>query len=370
MVFLEGEYNSLGISMKVALGSPADLHIYDSDGRHVGINYETNEIEVEIPYAYYSGLSVEIQFVTIPEPTTNGYMIALIGTDSGSYTLTTQLKLPEGTITQTQTDKISEGETHNYNIQSSNGVIHVTETTPPTTTFDVGTPQFSSDGNLYISSESALSLDATDTVGGSGLATTGYRIWNGSFDGGWLAYALPFRLIGLGDGAYSIDFNSTDNAGNVEPTNTLTVILDNTGPLITVSNPPAGWALQDGVTFTGSIVDPESGVASMCFSIREANGGEGIPIGFECLPVSNDPSTGEWGFSFDTLLVPDGYYVFYIEAEDTLGNGASTTVPYSIRNWAVLELLPASENNKARRTMPVKFTLRVAAAVDPLQQLL
>ena len=145
------------------------------------------------------------------------------------------------------------------------------------------------------------------------------------------------------------------------------MILDNTGPLITVSNPPAGWALMDGVTFMGSVIDLGSGVSSMCFSIREANGDEGIPIGFEDLPVSYNPGTGEWSFSYDTLLVPDGYYVLYIEAEDNLGNEASKTVPYSIRNWAVIELLPSTEDNKAGRTMPVKFALRVVAEVDPDQ---
>ncbi len=56
-----------------------------------------------------------------------------------------------------------------------------------------------------------------------------------------------------------------------------------------------------------------------------------------------------------------------VNAEDHLGHTSLITVAYSIRNWAVLELLPASETNKAGRTMPVKFALRVAASVDPDQ---
>jgi len=43
------------------------------------------------------------------------------------------------------------------------------------------------------------------------------------------------------------------------------------------------------------------------------------------------------------------------------------TVDFSIRNWACVELLPASESNKAGRTMPVKFSLRVVEDVDPAQ---
>jgi len=237
---------------------------------------------------------------------------------------------------------------------------------PPTTTLDIGSPKFvDASNNVYITSSSTLTLDAIDDTGtGSGVALTGYR-----YDNGWIEDVPPisFHLEGLDDGIYCIEYNSTDKAGNVEATNSQAVILDNTGPLITVSNPPAGWALQDGTTFTGSIVDSGSGVSSMCFSIREADGGEGIPIGFECLPVSYDPSTGEWSLSFDTLLVPDGYYVLHIETADNLGNQASKTVSYSIRNWAVIELLPSTRNNKAGRTMPVKFALRVAAEVDPNQ---
>ena len=38
-----------------------------------------------------------------------------------------------------------------------------------------------------------------------------------------------------------------------------------------------------------------------------------------------------------------------------------------VQNWEVAEFLPSSENNKAGRTMPVKFSLRVADFIDPYQ---
>ncbi len=53
--------------------------------------------------------------------------------------------------------------------------------------------------------------------------------------------------------------------------------------------------------------------------------------------------------------------------DEHANEGWSEVVPFSIRNWAVIELLPASENNKAGRTMPVKFSLRIAVEVDPAQ---
>lgn len=244
-------------------------------------------------------------------------------------------------------------------------VTEVIDSTPPTTTLAIGEPKYVTD-RTYVTSKTPFRLEANDDAG-SGVYSTAYRTYNATYDSGWLSYMTPFCLVALTDGAYIIEFNSTDIVGNVEPTNTIDVTLDNIGPEIAVSNPPTGSALQDGVTFLGSITDAGSGVSSMSLSIREQDRGTGTRIGYEDLPVSHDPATGQWSFSFNTLLVPDGYYVLHIEVEDNLGNEASTTIPYSIRNWAVIELLPSSEDNKAGRTMPVKFALRVAAEVDPDQ---
>lgn len=147
-----------------------------------------------------------------------------------------------------------------------------------------------------------------------------------------------------------------------------TTLPDTTPPSIAMVSPTSGSALQDGVTFIASVTDDESGVASVTFSIREDDGGTGIPVGFEDLPPdSYNAGTGIATLDFDTLQLPDGYYLVVISATDVDGNSNSIAVPYSIRNWAVLEMLPATPNNKARRTMPVKFSLRVSGAVDPNQ---
>jgi len=240
---------------------------------------------------------------------------------------------------------------------------------PPTTAPTIGDPKYTDpSGNVFVTSDTPFTLSAEDNVDGSGVATTGYRIRNATYDSGWTASTPPieFYLTGLADGLYFIDYNSTDNVGNIEPTQTISITLDNSGPLIIIENPPAGWALQDGVTFIALSTDP-SGTYSLNFSIREANGDQGIPVGFENIPATYNATTGRWNWSFNTLRLPDGFYIVLVNAEDNLGHTASITVPYSIRNWAVLELLPATPNNKAGRTMPVKFALRVAASVDPTQ---
>jgi hypothetical protein len=52
------------------------LHIYDSQNRHVGINYETNEIEVQIPGAAYKDFNDGTTLVTLPANMTSfSYLI-------------------------------------------------------------------------------------------------------------------------------------------------------------------------------------------------------------------------------------------------------------------------------------------------------
>lgn len=139
---------------------------------------------------------------------------------------------------------------------------------------------------------------------------------------------------------------------------------DNTPPEISIEVPSLGDALQDGVTFEATVSDP-SEVDWVTFSIRESDGTVIDPT-YESMSASH-VGDDTWSLSFDTTQLPDGYYQFIVDASDTLGNEGSTTVDFSIRNWACVELLPATTSNKAGRTMPVKFSLRIVKAVDPEQ---
>jgi squalene-hopene/tetraprenyl-beta-curcumene cyclase len=258
--------------MTFILRSNADLHVYDPLGRHVGMNYETGQIEIEIPDATF--VMNNTQEITVPRLEEGKYIIKLVGTGTGEYELTVTGGVGDTVVAdETIAGFITEGEVHE-------------------------------------------------------------------------AIATVAMIVGL-----TIDI----------------MVVDNTPPEIEIEVPQPNQALQDGVTFTASASD-QSGVASLAFYVREPNDGNGIPIGYECLAATLNGATGKWEHAFDTTQLPDGNYVILAEAVDNKDNeGWSEIVPFSIRNWAVIELLPNTANNKAGRTMPVKFALRIAAAVDPLQ---
>jgi hypothetical protein len=214
-----------------------------------------------------------------------------------------------------------------------------------------------------VNTDSSFTLQASDGTG-FGVASTAYRIYNATFDSGWTTYARPLYLIELSDGTYQIDYNSTDNTGNVETTQTQKVVLDNTTPLLTVETPSQNDALQDGVTFKVSAWDL-SAVASVTFSIQCPQGTVMSPE-FQSMPAALG-ADGKWALQFNTPKLPDGFYLFIANGTDVLGNTGGTTIPFSIRNWATIQLLPSTPNNKAGRMMPIKFSIRVKASVDPAQ---
>jgi len=80
-------------NVNILVFSPVDLHIYDTLGNHVGLNYTTGEIDYQIPNVYYSGPDTEPQEISILDAIDNKYKIILVGTECGPY----QIKI-EGNI--------------------------------------------------------------------------------------------------------------------------------------------------------------------------------------------------------------------------------------------------------------------------------
>lgn len=142
-------------------------------------------------------------------------------------------------------------------------------------------------------------------------------------------------------------------------------VVDTTPPVVIIKVPQANASIQ-GVIKLAVQASDFSGVASVYFSVREPNSGTGVPMGQENLPATFNSATGKWECNFNTTKLPDGYYVVLAKATDTYGNtGFGQVIPFSICNWAIIPYLPCTPNNKAGRTVPVKFSLKIAKSVDP-----
>lgn len=75
------------LSWVLTLHSPAELHLYDWLGRHVGRNEKTGSVETEIPgSSFVIGPSGE-QIITLSMPEAGRYRIEIIGTGTGPFTL-------------------------------------------------------------------------------------------------------------------------------------------------------------------------------------------------------------------------------------------------------------------------------------------
>lgn len=244
--------------LSVHLRCPADIVVTDPAGR--SISKQVNEI----PEATYTETDLDAdgdldKIVEILAPIEGDYMFTLNGTGLGSYSMIVQFATSEEVVSFSATEiPVSVGEVHQYAIdwtalsQDREGVIvqvdsngdgvfeHTftsdseltqteyviaTDNTPPETQLNIGEPRLVVNGITYLTSATPTELIAEDDLAGSGVASTAYRIHNASYDSGWKTYTHPFLLIGLSDGVYHIDYNSTDYAGNVELTHTIQVTL-------------------------------------------------------------------------------------------------------------------------------------------------
>ena len=137
-------------------------------------------------------------------------------------------------------------------------------------------------------------------------------------------------------------------------------------PEAEVTFPTLDLAVQDGLILEAEATDDRD-IASVDFYVRELNDeGELVDIGFDELPGNQDPDTGRWGYLFDSQQIEDGYYKLQAKAMDKNGNEDwSPHVKFSVRNWAMVDLLPGAKKYAAGRTVPIKFSMRVNEAVDP-----
>ncbi|HZT82478.1 MAG TPA: Ig-like domain-containing protein, partial [Gemmataceae bacterium] len=132
--------------------------------------------------------------------------------------------------------------------------IRIDKTAPASSISLAGT----AGSNGWYVSNVTVTLSAVDQASLSGVAATEYRI-NG---GAWTTYTAPFTLT---DGVYTVDYRSTDHAGNVETFKSQQVKVDTVAPAVTLTPDRSadhnGW-YNHAVSFTVGATDSGSGVVS------------------------------------------------------------------------------------------------------------
>ncbi len=102
---------------------------------------------------------------------------------------------------------------------------------PPVTSHALS-PANPNGNNGWYRSSVDVTLTADDGEGGSGVEETEYSIDGGAFQ----AYGGPFTISA--DGEHTVEYRSTDVAGNVEATKSVEVSVDRTDPTTTASLDP------------------------------------------------------------------------------------------------------------------------------------
>ncbi|MFQ6043838.1 MAG: PKD domain-containing protein [Candidatus Poribacteria bacterium] len=116
-------------ALKFNLASPAFLSIFDSLGRHVGYNANTDSVDAEIPDVIY--LFGDTQSITIFDPS-EMYRVEIIGTGDGNVTLDIFWQNVTGPLSKivNMTFEISEGDRKEYVVRIIEDKVNVSQKEP------------------------------------------------------------------------------------------------------------------------------------------------------------------------------------------------------------------------------------------------
>ena len=182
------------------------------------------------------------------------------------------------------------------------------DNTPPTTTSNAPAGAQSAD----------VIVTLTSVDSGSGVSTTQYKIDSGTFTTG-TTVVISAPVSHTNDGVHTIQFQGTDNAGNVETLKSVNVTIDTTPPDGTAVDP--GSTLRGTVTLTATATATD--IASIAFQYR-AGGSSG-----SWTTIGTDTSS-PWEVPWSTTTVTDGSYDLRAVVTDTANNQSTSTLPTKV----------------------------------------
>lgn len=236
--------------------------------------------------------------------------VSLIGADAESGLAGLEYQVDGGAfVPYTAAVPVDEG-VHVYGFRASDVAGNVS----PVATVSVGrdataplTAASFAPGNDAGWSSDAVPVVLTASDAGSGVISTEYSVEGGA----WLPYDGASVTVS-GDGVHTIEFRSTDAAGNVEETKAATIKIDGTLPTILVSGIAHGQIYGDSrefrISWTGT--DETSGIQSVTAALDETE-------------VENDRL-------FALYELPLGIHDLVVTGTDNAGNTTTQTITFFI----------------------------------------
>ena len=153
----------------------------------------------------------------------------------------------------------------------------------------------------------SLTSNSADT-GGSGVDTVTFQR-SPAGAGTWTNQAASWNTTAQADGPYDLRVVTTDNAGNSFTSTAITVLVDNTNPTGSVTNPAAAADIRGTVALASNSADA---------------GGSGVDtITFQRSPAGAGTWTNQ-APSWNTTLQSDGQYDLRVLTTDLAGNSATS----------------------------------------------
>jgi len=138
------------------------------------------------------------------------------------------------------------------------------DTTPPTVSIENPLDRF-----LVTSRTFTVSGHAFDNAQGSGVESVKVNGATAVLNAATGAFTA--NLTAPSDGTFQIVATATDHAGNISPTAVVNILIDSTGPVISIDSPAVGAVISGSpITVTGTVTDATTGVFSVLVNGKPA----------------------------------------------------------------------------------------------------
>ncbi|MDP2212118.1 MAG: S-layer homology domain-containing protein [Candidatus Aquicultor sp.] len=289
-----------------------DLHLFDEEGNHTGINYSSEETETAVPFSTYSGRRGEVEFIRVSGAAGKTFGVSIRGTE-----------VPEGTTFDLYAIEVPKTEalmvTYPLDI-----------TVPISDAIDI--PIEVKEAGTHASLED-VSLSATDAISPSGSIPASAITFDKNAvaitAGGSETFDMNIVLQeGTVDDTYTADvlIQGKDALSNkvLSSTVKLTLLVDRTAPGAPVLNTPESYTKELPITISGE-AEPYS-------TIMIYSGDERIAMAI-ALP--------DGSFSQSVFRLKEGTNEITAIAEDAAGNKSEPSAPVSV----FYSLPPATPTN-------------------------